>query len=71
MDVLAGLLVLLGLLGLGTAVIMLLVKVAFKKGWGYKRTGGVAVVALVLFVSGMVMAEPSTKQGFETGKQAA
>lgn len=71
MDVLAGILVFLALVGLGVAVIMLIVKAAFKKGWEYKRTGAVAGVALVLFVAGMVMAGPSARDGFKAGQQAA
>ncbi len=71
MEVLAGLLVFMGLVGLGVAVAMLIVRLLFKKGWGYKRVGVVAGVALALFIAGMVVAGPSTRQGFEAGRQAA
>lgn len=71
MEVLAGLLVFVGLVGFGVAVAMLIARAVFKKGWGYKRVGVVAGVALALFVAGMVAAGPSTRQGFEAGRQAA
>ena len=55
MDVLAVLLIFMGLIGLGVAVAMLIVRAVFKKGWGYIGTGKVAGIALALFIVGMVV----------------
>lgn len=71
MEVLAGLLVLVGLVGLGVAIVMLIVRAIFKKGWKYKKIGTLAGVALILFIVGMVIAGPSATQDFEASHQAA
>ncbi|MDF9408275.1 hypothetical protein L7E55_07865 [Pelotomaculum isophthalicicum JI] len=71
MDILAGFMVFLALVGLGIALVLFGVKAITKKGWEYKKTGILAAVAGVLFLAGMVMAGPSVKQGFEAGRQAA
>ncbi len=61
---------LLGLVGVGLAIIMLFVRVVFKKGWEYNKIWTLAGVALVLLVVGIV-ASPSAKEGYEAGRQAA
>ncbi len=60
---------LLGLAGLGLAAAMLVVKAVLKKGWEYKKIGVLAVVALALFVIGLVIT-PSTKENFDVGREA-
>lgn len=60
---------LLGLTGLGLAAAMLVVKAVLKKGWEYKKIGVLAVVALALFVIGLVIT-PSTKENFDVGREA-
>ena len=59
----------LGLAGLGVALVMLVVKAVLKKGWEYKKIGVLAVVALALFVIGLVIT-PSTKENFDVGREA-
>jgi len=60
---------LLGLAGLGLAAAMLVVKAVLKKRWEYKKIGVLAVVALALFVIGLVIT-PSTKENFDVGREA-
>jgi hypothetical protein len=59
----------LGLAVLGVALVMLVVKAVLKKGWEYKKIGVLAVVALALFVIGLVIT-PSTKENFDVGREA-
>jgi len=61
----------LGLAGLVVAVVLLVVRVFFKKGLGYKNIGVLAGVALSLFIIGLVITPtPSTKESFEAGLEA-
>ena len=52
MDAFLGLL---GLFGVLVAIIMLIVKVFFKKGWAYKTIGILACVSFILFVVALVI----------------
>jgi energy-coupling factor transporter transmembrane protein EcfT len=59
----------LGLAGLVVAVVLLVVRVFFKKGLGYKNIGVLAGVALTLFIVGLIIT-PSTKESFNAGREA-
>jgi len=71
MKAFAGFLVLLGVMGFGAAIILLAVRTLLKKGWAYRRSGILACASMVVFILGMVMAGPSSNQGFDAGRQAA
>lgn len=60
---------LLGFAGFGVAILLLIVRVIFKKGWAYKKIGVLAGVALVLFIVGMATT-PSAKESFDAGREA-
>lgn len=73
MEVLAVLLVLVGIVGVCVSAVMLFVRAVFKKGWEYKRSGITAGVAITLFIAGIIIGVTVTgstaKQEFETGRQ--
>ncbi len=71
MAVLAGLCVLLGMLGAAVALVMLAIRIILKRGWTKKRIWMVGAISLALFAVGMIIASPSAKEGYEAGQQAA
>ncbi|MBW2672129.1 MAG: phage holin family protein [Deltaproteobacteria bacterium] len=71
MLALAGFLMLLGLTGVAVALIMLVVRSIFKRGWAKKRIWAVGAVSVALFVVGMVIGLSSVQDGYEAGRQAA
>lgn len=74
MAVFAGLLLLLGIMGLVVSIVLIGIRAFAKKGWDYKRslilTGASVVVMIIATVVG-VGTSPAGKQGYEAGKQAA
>ncbi|WP_213997058.1 hypothetical protein [Tepidanaerobacter syntrophicus] len=63
MDAFLGLL---GLFGVLVAIIMLIVKVLFKKGWAYKTIGILACVSFVLFVVALIITPMPEKTSYNS-----
>lgn len=70
MAAFAGFLVFLGLIGFAGAVVLLVIRALLKKGWAYKWTWMLVAVSIALFVTGMGIAGPTARQGYEAGRQA-
>lgn len=60
----------LGFLGLGVAIVMLIVKGVLKKGWPYKNIGILAGAALLLVIIGFAVS-PATENGPDADRDAA
>lgn len=71
LGVFAGILVFIGLLGIVSALVLLLIKLIGKKGWELKKTGILASAAIVMFVIGMVIAPPIDRSKYVKSNQDA
>ncbi|OAT81108.1 hypothetical protein [Desulfotomaculum copahuensis] len=67
----AGFLMFLGMVGAAVALIMLVLKVVFKRGWSSRRLRLVGALSVALFVVGLAMGWSPAEKGYEHGQHAA
>lgn len=65
MLALAGFMMLLGITGAAVALVMLIIRLFFKRGWVKKRILTVGAISVVLFAVGLAMGWPSAQEGYE------